>query len=127
MTTPRWVQHKSGIGEKWQVTAEYPTTFDCTARPLPATSIILPKSEYVLCPPTEQWSDVTAECEFMNDLQHIWHRRGNHSVLVLGHGATNLYDGYRLVKVRTHLDPILTPDGVISGKGWAFIVEKREP
>ena len=56
----RWVQHKSGQGEKWEVIdsgyASISAKFPATG---PTSQLILPKSEYVACDPPERWEDVT--------------------------------------------------------------------
>jgi len=61
----KWVQHKSGQGEKWQVDSYYddhemfwrvrtkPTIVDYVYR--------LPKSEYIECDPPEVWEECTRE------------------------------------------------------------------
>jgi hypothetical protein len=67
MTTPRWVQHKSGQGEKWKVldvsyNTEPPEKDSwCVEAGIGIDRhYFLPKSEYVECPPPP-WRRVTGE------------------------------------------------------------------
>ena len=101
----RYVQHKSGIGEKWEVRNECAITWDCTGADTYA--LYLPKSEYVEVPAPDRWVDVTAECEVQANgvfTDGLYHR-----------GQSLTYRDYRLRKVQ-------------HGQfGWAFIVERKEP
>lgn len=63
----RYVQHKSGQGEKWPVTKEYTNIYQCEWPSHPynkEASICLPKSEYIPCDPPETWRDVTADSSY---------------------------------------------------------------
>ena len=71
----RWVQHISGLGAKWEVSDllrplwmrdgivvsenEWLVLHASSKAPVH----LLPKSEYVLCDPPEQWENVTEQCE----------------------------------------------------------------
>ena len=59
MTTTRWVQHiLNKEGEKWAVLGELPVQWIVQQGEGMIPSI-LPKLEYRLCDPPEQWEDVT--------------------------------------------------------------------
>lgn len=133
MGVKQWVCHISGQGEKWRVSEEKRPAWMAeghrvTDREWLVVGVagfaahLLPKSEYRLCEPPEVWTDVTIECVFMEKQEQIWHQLSHSSVVVLGHGATNLYEGYRLRKV-----PVCTGEGYKHEptKQWAFIVEKK--
>lgn len=73
MGNKQWVQHKSGQGEKWEVQNfehHYPHLWRATDhqdRGNDADSCVwLPKTEYILCDPPEEWEvvAVTVECEW---------------------------------------------------------------
>lgn len=53
------VQHKSGVGRKWEVDKELENTW-CTKIVGP-TNYYLPKSEFIQVQPDEELEDVTAE------------------------------------------------------------------
>lgn len=122
----QWVQHISGQGEKWEVVADNPgNPYQWWVRsgPTPCGWHYLPKSEYRLCEPPEVWRDVTGEC-VMNKDNQIFHENSPGSYggnVVLGHGATALFTGYRLRKVQ--LGDLITDS--LSHRKWAFIIEKK--
>ena len=70
MNERKWVQHVSGVGEKWRVSEEEsPTWMKSSCRPsnmewlvcdkmYGVPSHLLPKSEYRLCEPPEQWEPI---------------------------------------------------------------------
>lgn len=115
---PRYVQHISGQGEKWEVTGDdgiVAIVWHCYDRDIP---LALPKSEYREVPPPEVWKDVTAECEFKED--NVYHGTQR---LFLG-VAGDICTGYRLRKVLVN---IIEGDlSVRRDHAWAFIIEKRE-
>ena len=107
----RYVQHKSGIGETWEVIPEDHNEVAYRVRGKqraihPALVHYLPKSEYVEVPAPERWVDVTADCNVGADALCAWHN--DNCVLTV-------LSGYRLRKVQH------------GNCGWAFIVERREP
>lgn len=57
----QYVQHISGQGEKWRVTTggEFETCWNAISSS--GQVFNLPKSEYRLCDPPEEWEDVTNE------------------------------------------------------------------
>jgi hypothetical protein len=63
MDGKQWVQHISGQGEKWEVEGRYTdAAWKVHAKDKTVTlAHYLPKSEYRLCDPTEQWEAVTGE------------------------------------------------------------------
>lgn len=56
----RYVQHKSGEGEKWEVTAEYASCWSSVQNQ--SQAYFLPKSEYILADPPEEYEDITEHC-----------------------------------------------------------------
>jgi hypothetical protein len=106
----RWVQHKSGQGEKWKVR-------DCIHNQLSdkQTWVIdndvfgleLPRSEYIECAPPEVWTDVTSSATITHprrlDIAQI---RNNDEEIVYVH----LPDGYRF-----------------AWRGNALVIERRQP
>lgn len=116
MATKRYVQHISGQGEKWEIAADsdaykrwkqWKVIGNCTDRPY--NFHYLPKSEYVLCPPSERWVDVTAECEPVSAGDDVVHRG---TVVVKERG-------YRYRKVR-----VVDWEGK-NNESWAFIIEQK--
>jgi len=61
----KYVQHKSGQGEKWQVDSYYDDHemfWRVPMKPGVADLVYrLPKSEYIECDPPEQWEECTRE------------------------------------------------------------------
>ena len=116
----RWVQHKSGQGEKWEV-LETKTGFEEFEWRVKANSHCyhhdLPKSEYIECPPPEEWEDVTAECD--------WGSAGEGLEATIFHSGLRLLAGrgYRLRRVKLYPAELGTGDNRTK---WAFIVEKRK-
>lgn len=111
----QWVQHKSGIGEKWEVGARDPSSSDTWMISRPHQfNLFLPKSEYVLCdPPQSRWVDVTAECEPCCGNGLI------HGELQLNMPITQSPQSrYRLRKVLLEHGPTAT-------QKYAFVVEKE--
>jgi len=116
MSDTRWVQHKSGMGEKWKVDRdEFSFTWLCwgTADDKGPYTCHLPKSEYVPCPPPERWVDVTEECEW-NERKYMFIHNGRE--------CGTAYH-IRKVKVKRGYVP---EEGCVCNGEWAFIVEKKE-
>ena len=111
----RYVQHKSGMGEKWEVRNEYAITWDCTGADNYA--LYLPKSEYIEVPAPvmpDRWVDVTADCTIAFNGE-IWHDYKNVTFYASNSDKQEPDRVYRLRKVQ-------------HGQfGWAFIVERKEP
>jgi hypothetical protein len=118
MNSTRWVQHISGQGEKWSVLSEQKASWTVLS-PLSGADYCFPKSEYRLCAPPERWVDVTDQCEITDS--GIVYR--NHTDGAQTYPITTA--GYRFNKVQVHRDPVMTPDGLLSGKSWAFTVEQK--
>lgn len=71
----RYVQHKSGIGEKWQICGEGGNTIKQELYFVAFRDgqlLQLPKSEYILCEPPKEWKDVTDIFD-VNDLSFSCH------------------------------------------------------
>ncbi len=106
MNKKQWVQHISGVGEKWEVLTEEQRHWRTKDGDI---FMWLPKSEYRLCEPPEVWRDVTEECVVIG------------GVILSHQGAdVNAADGYRLCKVRVY--PYRQPTEITT---WAFIVEQK--
>ena len=59
MGSKQWVQHVSGMGEKWEVKDDEDKSWWVTTLGQRHIAYRLPKSEYRLCEPPERWEDVT--------------------------------------------------------------------
>ncbi len=95
----RWVQYKNDPnGKKWKVLVEYHKEWRVE---MEDQWMYLPKLEYCLCSPPEQWEDVTVTYE-ANDLR-----------LLTYSGADYSKADYRITKI----------DGLHNGP--AFIVERK--
>lgn len=112
----QWVRHISGQGVKWEVQEDLPLVWRSYDRGTPLT---LPKSEYRLCDPPEQWVDVTAECEIQDG--HTKDGVEGHWVEHKSHRLANMVCGgmYRLRKVQ-----VWNGDGATQSMS-AFIVERK--
>ena len=125
----QWVQHISGKGEKWEVVKdntsigwmregcepqrefEWCVYVDRSGMKLPAH--LLPKSEYRLCDPPEEWEDVTGTVE---ESPTPGNYKCGHIDIV---GVTGAGKDYRLTKMLLEHGPTAT-------QRWAFIVERRK-
>ena len=56
----RYVQHKSGIGEKWEVCSDTLNTWTVRSTESGLGVFTIPKSEYIEVPAPEQWELITA-------------------------------------------------------------------
>jgi len=120
MKERQWVQHISGQGKKWEVMSE--NSFQWGVRNTHPAELIghhwVPKSEFTLCSPPEEWKDVTEEC-------HVSpvHIRDEHWLGLFHKDGANVHwpsNGYRLRKVVINAGPQGEPP-----YKWAFIVEKK--
>ena len=112
----QWVQHWSRNGEKWEVREDIPDeyTWYCIM-PVPGAHYLrLPKSEYCLCDPPEQWEDVTEHVIF--DQSEPF---GMGRLLMPDGGVLDRSNG-RLRKVRCG------KTAGVNNPDWAFIVERRK-
>lgn len=112
--TPRYVQHSSGQGPHWEVTTD--TASAWFVRHVCGDHFILPKSDYHLLPPPEVWTDVTAQCEFVNDL--YWVMPSGHRLPIFCLDG-KIRDGFRLRKVH-----LILRDGPQIRE--AFVIEHLE-
>ena len=103
----KWVQHKSGQGEKYVAEDEDMYTWKVPIKERYSNLLRwdLPKSEYIECSPPEEWGNVT-HCFYENDLTLTPH----------------IGSGYRLRKVVLRSDDIDYKQKLVN----AFIVEKRK-
>lgn len=104
MNTKRWVQHMSGQGEKWEVHDEGNDNWVVIPKNKPSFCHRLPKSEYRLCDPPEEWRNVTRE----------------HDSIITGHWY--IREGIRLRMVKLYK---AEPDSEKNCEQWAFIVEQK--
>ena len=114
MKEKKWVQHISGQGEKWEVVTDGATQWCVNATTSGNAYHHLPKSEYRLCDPPEQYVDITAECKFTVDADAVTHivHDGKTVFVTAWNGA-----GYRLKKVDARQRPFIPP--------VFFVVEKK--
>lgn len=74
----------------------------------------------------QQWKDVTKDCVFREEAEQIFHEHTPGSYggnVVLGHGATKLFDGYRIRKIQVmKVSPVNQMQTI---QDWAFVVEKK--
>ncbi len=117
----QYVQHISGQGEKFLIT-DYPDPIYPTEaywRVVEgALTYWLPRGEYRLCEPPEQWVDVTEQCVTGTIYQGI----AIGTQQITGSPAS----GYRLRKIRIWIDGTELGQAV-KVQQWAFIVERKEP
>ncbi len=121
----QWVCHISGQGKKWKViAARYAGANTWMAKNEDVENdnvdlLYLPKSEYSICEPPEQWRDITHEClaektcgtpysQVLEDKQHV---------------IAHIESGYRLKKVTLQIVEAHTLDRI---KQTAFLIEKKE-
>lgn len=108
MGIKRYVQHKSGQGEKWEVQDEFKT---CWKHVTASYEIYyLPKSEYIPCAKQEEWEDVTGAVAFIDTPV------GFGSLAIDGVAITR--DRYRLRKIDLMYEHC--------NHACAFIVERRK-
>ncbi len=123
----QWVQHISGQGRRWLVVRESSMRWMVKPNdPEYMSDLDLPKEEYRLCEPPEQWVDVTSEVTLADagrDLNHDFDagRDLNHDRCQWR--AVPMYNGeslYRLRKVELKN---------ASTGAWqpAFLVERKQP
>lgn len=129
----QWVQHISGQGEKWEVENSehnYPHLWRVKdhqdKNPQSNSCAWLPKSEYRLCDPPEQWEEVTGKCGVFRWSWGKHHPDHNDDgAFYISHSYTVVNDRcYRIRKVQLRTldsDPVLGHQLV-----WAFIVERRK-
>lgn len=116
MKEKRWVQHISGQGEKWELsdcpynTYEKNTWVVVHDFNISSFTMELPRAEYRLCDPPEQWEDVTADCDVVDSHLKVIACKGE---TILGRGK------YRLRKVHGMGKPSAVPCE------HAFIVERK--
>lgn len=129
MEQKKYVQHISGQGEKWELSRDLPDTNEYQVHTKSGTRFpyhYLPRSEYRLCDPPEEWEDVTGACEVdsysntVGEFYSILHLGGLHLISADGEprgGDCNvMYKkyGYRVRKI-DHLH-----------NGPAFIIERKK-
>lgn len=104
----QYVQHISGQGEKWEVLSDncHKTEWRVKARTHEFFHDI-PKSEYRLCDPPEEWEDASNEFKVTPS--------GGSLVKLDDSRILSAAEGYRLRKI----------DGMHNGP--AFIIERRKP
>ena len=108
----QWVQHVSGHGEKWEVLCDsVKGVWEVAPQEGTFTKPWLPKSEFRLCDPPEQWVDVTSECYIARDM-------------TIFHDGVDTFNGpYRRRKVHLYELKLNHPQSYIARD--AFIIEKK--
>lgn len=122
MNTKQWVQHISGQGEKWEILSDncHESEWRVKARTHEYYHD-LPKSEFILCDPPEQWEDVTDTCSWSNDsYDEFYLKASNGDRIEAFHN--NLY---RVRKVQLWDCPFGI-NGMNRREQWAFIIERRQ-
>ncbi len=116
----QWVIHNSGQGQKFEVVDIPSPLYDPFAYwrcPSGSLTYWLPRQDYRLCEPPEQWVDVTERCK-VNNYGTLVHINGeDHSINGV---VMNVQEGYRFRKVERHI-------GLNCPIEWAFIVERKQP
>lgn len=134
MKTKQWVQHISGQGERWEVAkldapgdAQFNVQWVVEDKAHREYLHYLPKSEYRLCDPPEQWEDVTAECDSVESAREI----PKHFCGGIARRSEMLFErnsihgmSYRLRKIEVNFIGKDRTHGC--EKGMAFIVERRK-
>lgn len=108
----KYVQHISGQGEKWKVERDENYTWRATN-----TRILtdLPKSEYKICTPPEEWEDITRECEWTHECYDSWYIKAANGDRI---------EAYRNGPYRVRKIDLLYEH---CNHAYAFIVERRKP
>lgn len=89
-----WVQHISGMGEKWRLKTDGVNAYHCTRGEVGNVIYDLPKSEYVLFTPSEpRWEECTREYvsivngglgykQSMIDTRWVWSRNNPETLAI---------------------------------------------
>lgn len=111
----RWVQYKNDPnGEKWEVVDELPVQW-VVSQGAGIPRAVLPKLDYLICDPPEEWEDVTGECDWCGGLAFF------------GDEIVTEQRGYRFRKVQVNFPAEgQAPTGTPAHCGWAFIIERRK-
>lgn len=121
----RWVQHKKDPnGRKWEVISTYGDGFNVSDRAT-GSSHSLPRDEYVIVDPPEQWEDVTGLCAVSGlDLsEKVMHRMAISRDLMIG--KKSIIDSSKDIDVmQSSFYRVTKIDGLHNGP--AFIVERRK-
>lgn len=64
---PKWVQHKSGQGKKWEVDAVHLESYAVKRSATSVSRFLLPIEEYALTDPLEQWETCTRDYAHITD------------------------------------------------------------
>ena len=124
MNEKKYVQYKNDPnGTKWEVLDESPHLWMVAHLNF---RINLPKSDYILCPPPERWTDVTELCRVDNAASSC--DRGRLSILHRGLNEVSSTDIFHPAQVHNYrvTKRQLPPKEAVDPGQWAFIVEKRE-
>lgn len=108
----QYVQHISRQGPKYRLQEDECERLWCYRVNHDGLVFYLPKSDYILCSPPEEWVNVTAQIDATP--RHGWHY--DHDI----DSAIFVYTGYRLRKVQLRRQISDYPD-----LQWAFIVERQ--
>ena len=120
MSEKRYVQHVSGKGETYRVIGEVLRAWSVVmVGDTALTNWNLPKVDYLLCDPPEQWVDVTAEITIDRSGRHILHT--SYAPYIV-----EVPSGYRLSKMQLFHRSPASCDYDKYDKQWAFIVERKE-
>jgi hypothetical protein len=114
MSRKQWVQHRSGDGDKWKVIEELSLQW-VVEQGMAIRHSVLPKVEYVICEPPEEWEDVTGDFVVVDEADGGFPgciASTNHYVVLTK--TSHFHKGMRLTKI----------DGMHNGP--AFIIERKK-
>ena len=123
----KWVQHKSGQGDKWKrIDTERNQDSKSDGWIVESKErlghLILPRSEYHECPAPERWIDVTGHCNSFT--------KGEGKAICIAHSGQDVLsrpDLYRFRKVQLNFPAEeKAAEGKPARSGWAFVIEQRE-
>jgi hypothetical protein len=106
----RWVQHKSGQGEKWKLVIQTAIEHDdiwAVKMPGKMLPVYFPKSEYIECAPPEVWVECTREVASIHGDGSLSERETD---IFKTNVVINMSEGYRW-----------------SWRGNALVIERRQP
>ena len=118
MGNKRYVQHISGQGEKWEVLNDNQHCHESEWRVKAKDHAFyhdIPKSEYRLCEPPEEWEDITRECEWTHECYSSWYIKAANGDRIEAY----MNGPYRVRKIDLLYEHC--------NHACAFIVERRKP
>lgn len=118
----QYVQHISGKGEKWELSQDLPYTNEYQVHTKNRVGVMfhyLPRSEYRLCEPPEEWEDVTEQCTVDSAIS-----LGSDRALSILHALDRTYRVDVLHKSHVNHYRVRKIDHLHNGP--AFIIERKK-